>query len=191
MNRFQYHVSRVIAVGSLLGALLVSPATAQAQTCPSFPIALPAQLLSNVPTNSVITDIVNGVQLDNFGWLTWNGDLSDSALLTSLVPPGDSTNYVNPDNLADQEINAGDWVIGRAGVSNRSSMRSALNNLSGVDIIVPVFDDVRSSGDNVAYHVAGFAHVQLIEYRLPSQNRITILFIGFTDCSSGDGGPNV
>ena len=192
MKLLQHHGSRVVAVGSLLGTLLLGSAVANAQTCPSYPIALPAQLLLNVPTNSVITDIFNGDQLNNFGWLTWTGDSSDSTLLTSLTAPGDSTDYVNPDNPTDQEINAGDWVSGRPGVSNRSSMRSALNNLLGTDIIVPVFDDVRGSGSTLAYHVAGFAHVQLIDYRLPSMNKISIVFIEFTDCSGGgDGGPGV
>jgi hypothetical protein len=192
MKLLQHHSSRVVAVGSLLGTLLLGSAVVHAQTCPSYPIALPAQLLLNVPTNSVITDIFNGDQLNNFGWLTWTGDASDSTLLTSLTAPGDSTNYVNPDNPADQEINVGDWVSGRSSVSNRSSMRSALNNLLGTDIIVPVFDDVRGSGSTLAYHVAGFAHVQLVDYRLPSMNKISILFIEFTDCSGGgDGGPGV
>lgn len=193
MKLLQHHGSRFIAVGSLLGTLLVGSAVAHAQTCPSYPIALPAQLLLNVPTNTVITDIFNGAQLNNFGWLTWTGDPSDPTLITSLTAPGDSTDYVNPDNSADHEINAGDWVSGRSAVSNRSSMRSALNDLLGVDIIVPVFDDVRGSGDSLAYHVAGFAHVQLVDYRLPSMNKISIFFIEFTDCSGGggDGGPGV
>jgi len=185
MNRLEHHASRLIAIGSLLGTLLVGTA-AQAQTCPSFPIALPAQLLNNVPTNTVIMDIVNGVQLNNFGWLTWTGDPSDAALVASLTPPGNSTNYVNPDNLADHEINVGDWVMSRPAVSKKS-VRNALDNLLSVDIIVPVFDDVRGSGTTVAYHVAGFAQVQLVGYRLPSQNRITIYFIGFTDCGGGPG----
>jgi len=192
MKLLQHHGSRLVAVGSLLGTLLLGSAVAHAQTCPSYPIALPAQLLLNVPTNTVITDIFNGDQLNNFGWLTWTGDPSDPTLITSLTAPGDSTDYINPDNPADHEINAGDWVSGRSAVSNRSSMRSALNNLLGTDIIVPVFDDVRGSGSSLAYHVAGFAHVQLVDYRLPSMNKISILFIEFTDCSGGgDGGPGV
>jgi hypothetical protein len=122
MKLLQHHSSRVVAVGSLLGTLLLGSAVVHAQTCPSYPIALPAQLLLNVPTNSVITDIFNGDQLNNFGWLTWTGDASDSTLLTSLTAPGDSTNYVNPDNPADQEINVGDWVSGRSSSSVRTSL---------------------------------------------------------------------
>jgi len=184
MNRLQYHASRLIAVGSLLGTLLI--ATAAQGQCPSYPFALPAQLLVNVPTNTVIMNIVNGVQLNNFGWLTWTGDTSDAALVASLTPPGNSTNYVNPDNLADHEISVGDWVLSRPMVSKKS-VRNALDNLISVDIVVPVFDDVRGSGSTLAYHVAGFAQVQLVGYRLPSQNRITIYFIGFADCSGGPG----
>ena len=182
---------RVLAVGSLIGALCGGAAVAQAQTCPSFPITLSAQMLGSVPTNSVITDILNG---DNFSWLSWTGDQSDRTLVVSLTVPGDSTNYVNPDNLTDHELNVGDWVMAKSPVSNRSSMRNALDSLLGVDIIVPVFDDVRGSGNSTAYHIAGFAHVQLIDYSLPSQNMISVLFVEFVDCSGGgggDGGPGV
>jgi len=178
-----------------MGALFVGAVTAQAQTCPSFPIALSAQMLSSVPTNTLITDIFNGDQPENFGWLSWSGDLSEPTLVVSLTAPGDSTNYVNPDDLTDHELNVGDWVMGVSGVSNRSSMRNALDSLLGVDVIVPVFDGSRGAGDTLAYHVVGFAHVQLIDYYLPSQNRISVLFLGFTDCSGsgggGDGGPGV
>jgi hypothetical protein len=165
-------------------------AGAWAQTCPCYPIALSAQLLTDVPTNTVIMDISNGSGPGNFGWLTWTGDSSLAALQTSLTVPGDSFSYINPDDPTDNEIDVGDWVTARAPVSNRSSVRDTLDNLLDVDIIVPVYDDVRGTGNTAAYHVAGFAQVRLIGYRLPSQNRITILFLGFADCSGG-GGPNV
>jgi hypothetical protein len=189
MKHLQHHYSRLISLSSLLGALTMAVG-ASAQTCPSYPIALPAQVLADVPTNTVV-DVLNGTDLDNFGWLTWTGDPGEAALETSLTAPGDSSTYVNPDDPTDNEIDVGDWVTGRSGVSNRSSVRGVLDNLVDVDIIVPVFDDVRVTGDTVAFHVAGFAQVRLVGYRLPSQNKITILFLGFTDCSSGDGGPNV
>jgi hypothetical protein len=184
MKCLQHHASRLVAVGSLVGSLFIGTA-AQAQTCPSFPIALPAQLLINAPTNSVIMNIADGDQLDNFGWLTWTGDMSDAALVASLTPPGNSDSYVNPDNPADNQLDVGDWVSSRSGVSKKN-FRKPLDNLLGVDIIVPVFDDVRVSGSTVEYHIAGFAQVQLVSYRLP-QNIITIYFIGFADCSGGPG----
>src|SRR5690242_16097994 len=150
MKCLQHHASRLVAVGSLVGSLFIGTA-AQAQTCPSFPIALPAQLLINAPTNSVIMNIADGDQLDNFGWLTWTGDTSDVALVASLTPPGNSESYVNPDNPADNQLDVGDWVSSRSGVSKKN-FRKPLDNLLGVDIIVPVFDDVRVSGSTVEYH---------------------------------------
>ena len=185
-----HHCSRFVALGSLIGALFVG-ATAQTQ-CPSFPITLSAQILGSVPTNTVIMNILDG---DNFSWLSWTGDQSDRTLVVSLTVPGDSTNYVNPDDPTDHELDVGDWVTAKVPVSNRSSMRAALDSLLGVDIIVPVFDDVRGSGSSTAYHVAGFAHIQLVDYSLPSQNVISVLFLGIADCSGGggggDGGPGV
>jgi hypothetical protein len=83
--------------------LCVGAAVAQAQTCPAFPIALSAQTLSGVPTNTSITDIVNGDQPGNFGWLSWTGDPGEPTLVVSLTTPGDSTNYVNPDDATDHE----------------------------------------------------------------------------------------
>jgi len=134
-------------------------------------------------------NIVLGDQLSNFGWLSWTGDPSDAALVTSLTPPGNSDSYVNPDNSADHEINVGDWVLGRPAASKKP-VKNALDNLVSVDIVVPVFDAVRGSGSTLAYHVAGFAHVQLVGYRLSPQNKISVYFIEFTDCSGG-GGPGV
>jgi hypothetical protein len=149
-------------------------------------------MLASVPTNTLITGIINGDQPGNFGWLSWTGDLGEPTLVGSLIAPGDSSNFINPDDPTDHEIDVGDWVTGLPGVSNRSSIRSALGNLLGADIIVPVFDQVRDTGGSLAYHVVGFAHVQLMDFRLPSQNKISVLFLGFTDCSGGgDGGPNV
>jgi hypothetical protein len=191
MKYIHDHCSRFVAIGSLMGVLFAGGVTVQAQTCPSFPIALSAQTLDGLATNTIITDIVNGEQLDNFGWLSWTGDESEPTLVTSLTAPGDSSNYVNPDDPTDLELDPGNWVTGFVGVSNRSSLRNALGALLGVEIIVPVFDDVRDNGVTVAYHVVGFAQVQLVDYHLPSQNRISVLFLGFTDCSVGGGGPGV
>jgi hypothetical protein len=189
MNHIHRECSRFVAFGSLLGALYVAVAVAQAQTCPSFPIALSASMLGSVPTNTLIADIINGDQPGNFGWLSWSGDQGEATLVVSLTAPGESTNnYVNPDDPTDHELNVGDWVVGLSGVSNRSSLRNALNNLLGVDIIVPVFDQSRDTGGTLAYHVMGFAQVQLVGYYLPSQNTISVLFLGFTDCSGGSGG---
>src|SRR5215813_7406350 len=116
MNSSQRHYCRLFAFSSLLALLLVTKPVAQAQTCPLYPLTFPGQLFTNVPTNTVVIDVFNGVLSEDFSWVTWTGDLSQPTLVASLVPPGNSTNYVNPDDSTDHEVNVGDWIVGRPGV---------------------------------------------------------------------------
>jgi hypothetical protein len=186
MKTFSLHV---LALSAAFSLLLASPA--QAQTCSLYPIALSAQTLTNVAPGTIINDIWNGSQPGNFGWLSWTGDPGEPTLFESLLTPGDSNTYVNPDNADDHEINTGDWISGKPGVSNGKHVRAALDALIGIDIVVPVWSEVRGQGSNVAYRISGFAIVQIISYSLPSQNRISARFIGYASCDSGgDNGQN-
>ncbi len=153
-----------------------------AQTCELYPIALSAQTLKGVTPGTVLTDIYNGTQPGNFGWLSWTGEQNVPALIRSLKPPGNSAAYVNPDNPADRQLNVGDWVRGLSGIDNSKDVRRALDLLLTTDIIVPIWDQARGSGANTAYRICGFAQVRLLSYRLPSQNRITARFIGYVQC---------
>jgi hypothetical protein len=67
-------------------------------------------------------------------------------------------------------------------VANGKHVRANLDALIGVQIIVPIWDQVRGEGDNAAYHISGFAVVEIISYQLPSQNQITAQFVGYSDC---------
>jgi len=121
---------------------LLFDAAAQAQTCELYPIALPAQSLSNVAPNTVV-DIFNGTQPGNFGWLSWGGSPSEPALAASLTPPGNSATYVNPDDPADHQLSVADWVSSKPGVSNSKNVRAALDALKNLDITVPVWSESR------------------------------------------------
>ena len=151
--------------------------------CDLYPIAWHIDSLAGVAVGEVILDIYNGSQPGNFGWLTWTGDPSARTLMTSLTPPGDSGNYVNPDDPDDHVISDGDWLQGRPGVGASNEVRQALNTLMTLDIIVPVWDIVQGSGNNVLYHVVGFARVRVTDYHLPGQNRISAQFLGFVTCN--------
>jgi len=196
MKSLNRHSSRL---GLLLGFLGVLAATgaARGQTPSVYPIAVSAQALSSANAGDVILDIFNGSQHGNFGWLTWSGDNSETALVTSLTGAGDVSTYTNPDDPTDHEISVGDWVLGRSSASNGIGIRDALDDLEDTEIMLPVWDEVRGSGGSVAYHISGFVKVQIKGYRLPSQNRITVVFLGVFDNSAGeddgggDGGPNV
>src|SRR5438105_14316666 len=92
-----YLCGRIQLLSLFCSLLLLSPA-ASAQTCPLYPIGLSSQTLSNLAAGTVISDIYNGTQPGNFGWLSWAGSPSESTLVSSLTAPGDSSTYVNPDN---------------------------------------------------------------------------------------------
>lgn len=167
---------------------------AQAQTN-VYPIAVSAAVVSNATAGEVIMDIFNGAGHGNFGWLTWTGDTTEAALVTSLTGAGNVSTYINPDTSNNEQLVVGDWVLGKLGVSNSIGVRDALDALEDSEIMLPVWDQVRGSGTTLAYHISGFARVQIKGYRLPSQNRITVLFLGVFDNPSGGldggGGPGV
>lgn len=174
MKKFSIHALAVSAAVSMLLA-----GSAQGQTCSLMPIALSAQTLAGVAPGTDLNDIWNGSQPGNFGWLSWTGDSGEPTLYESLLVPGDSSTYTNPDNANDHEVNTGDWISGKPGVSNGKHVRAALDALIDVEIVVPVWDEVRGEGHNAAYRVSGFAIVRIISYDLPSKNRITARFVGY------------
>ena len=95
--------------------------------------------------------------------------------------------YVNPNNPGDHNLIIGDWVSSRPGVANGKHVRAALDALIGVQIVGPVWDQAAGEGDNALYHIINFAYVKILSYQLPSQNRITVQFLGFAPCG---GAPN-
>lgn len=163
-------------------AILLLCGRARAQQCDFYPIALSAQQLSNAAPGTLLTDIYNGTQPGNFGWLSWGGSPSEPTLVASLIAPGNSATYVNPDSPSDRQISIGDWISAKPGVSNSRNVRDALEALKSVDITIPVWNQTRGTGDHTAYRVANFARVRLVSYNLPRQNRISARFPGFTTC---------
>jgi len=179
------HSSILNQLSALVLGLLAFAGVARAQ-CDLYPIALSAQTLANVEPGTTITNIFNGSQPGNFGWLTWAGSPGEPVLVDSLTPPGDSLTYVDPFNPDNHQVLVGGWVQGKPGVSNSKKVRDALDNLESIVIIVPVWDQAQEQGNNTLYHVAGFASVQIVSYHLPSQNVISVTFLGFTSCGGVD-----
>ncbi len=166
--------------------------------CDLYPIALSAHTLQGISPGTVV-DVFNGSSPGNFGWLTWAGSPSVPTLVASLTPPGNSNTYVNPHDSSDHVVSVGDWVQGKPGVSNSSSVRVALNTLKTIDITVPVWDAARGSGhksdfqvskisqhggQNSRYHVSAFANVRITDYRLSGRNQISARFLGYATCDA-------
>jgi hypothetical protein len=177
--------SIISRLSALALGLLALASVARAQ-CDLYPIALSVQSLANAQPGTVITNIFNGSQPGNFGWLTWAGSPSEPTLVSSLTPPGNSFTYVDPFNPANHQVQVGSWVQGKPGVSNGKSVRDALDNLESVIITVPVWDQAQGQGNNTLYHIVGFADVQIISYHLPSQNVISVVLIDIANCGQVD-----
>jgi len=150
--------------------------------CPLYPIALPFDTLEGAESNTVFEQLPRGTGAGNFSWLTWSGDPSAAVLANSLVAPGDSFIYINPDDDSDWRLTPNDWAQGAPGAMNSRAIRDNLDALLGTEITVPVWSEIRGQGNNLDYRVADFARVQLLDYRLPGNGWFTFEFLGFSNC---------
>jgi len=149
-----------------------------------YPISLSNQTVNGLPVGASISNILNGSGKGSFGWLTWNGDTSDPALIASLTVPGNVSTYINPNNTTDHVLNTGDSVLSRPGAPNSSGINAALTSLEGVVITVPVWDTTLGSGANLQYHTVNFAQVEITSFQLSGTNEISATFLGFANCGS-------
>ncbi len=169
--------------GVATAVVLITVEAPPAIACELYPIALHQSTLTGKNPGDAVADIFNGGGPGNFGWLTWSGNPNAPTLVENLTPPGNSDAYVNPHDPADHVVSVGDWVRASPGIANARPVRDALDALTALDIIVPVWDAVAGQGNNLTYRVADFARVRLLEYQLPGQNRISVRFLGLVNCA--------
>lgn len=186
--------STVLTAGSQAGTAFVTTrvgllsALTQVQVLPApavsrlYPIALHADTVRSAQVGQLLPNIWQGAGKGSFGWLSWTGDTSEAALAKSLTPPGDSKSYVNPEDPADHEVSVGDWIRSRPGVVDSATVRAALDALRGQRITVPVWSEASGAGDGTRYRAAGFACVQLTDYRLSTSGWISAVYVGAGPC---------
>jgi RHS repeat-associated protein len=150
--------------------------------CEIYPIALPQSLLATARTGELFTNVSRGTGAGNFGWLTWTGVVAAPTLAESLLSPGDSYDYVNPDNASDRLLEIADWARGATGSMNSSSVRERMDALKSRDIVLPTWDAIRGAGDGLGYKVAKFATVRLKSYDLTGQGTLSFEFRGYKNC---------
>jgi YD repeat-containing protein len=158
-------------------------------SCSLYPIAVRASALAGRRNGDEIDDLTTTGPPGHVGWLMWRRDLSEGALADSLTPPGDSHRYQNPDDVTDHLVSVGDWVSGRPGAVSSRGVRDALDQLTGDQIVLPVWDTSRGAGSHGAYRVSGFADVVITSYRLGHQNRISATYLGPSTCSAPSPAP--
>jgi RHS repeat-associated protein len=150
--------------------------------CPIYPIALPRARLDGAVPGTRIEEIERGTGPGNFSWLTWAGAVNAPTLAVSLQPPGDSDTYVDPDDATDIRIDIGDWAQGATGSMNAAAVRAAMDVLKTIDIILPVWDQVRGQGSRFDYRVQRFVIVRLLDYRLTGKGWLSFEFKGDASC---------
>ncbi len=150
--------------------------------CPIYPIALPKSRIDGLAVGAVIDQLARGTGAGNFSWLSWTGATDAPTMAASLMPPGDSDTYVDPDDATDHLLNIGDWAQGSTGSMNSAAIRAAMDVLKTQDIILPVWDDTRGQGSRFDYHVQRFVTVRLRDYQLTGQGWLSFEFKGEATC---------
>ncbi len=152
--------------------------------CELFPFALEGEQFLSLQVGQQVENYATSVGAGNYSLLTWDGSNDTNTLATSFVMPGDSFNYVNPDDVNDQDINIGDWVQGAPGKNNAKHVRNALDDLLGHEITVPLWSEIRGSGSQLDYQVVDFARIELTSYKLNGQSNIGFIYHGKADCGN-------
>lgn len=194
-------VLTILATLVLISSLPVL-ATFDHCSCDAYPISLSEEFLGGVPIGGNVDAVEYGSDDINFSWLTWTGDRSTPSLAISLLPPGNSYLYMNPYNIFDHRIDAGDWVKAVGDKSNEYLLSHKLDNLLGREIIIQVRNDMEIyyggflslGGERKNYRTSGFAKIKLNDYSLSETGlfwgnpylttTLSFEFLGYTSCSN-------
>jgi hypothetical protein len=156
--------------------------TIEPDFCSLYPITVSHELLQEASPGRAFDHVALGTGPGNYNWLSWAGNTDANTLEGSLIPPGDSHAYVNPDNAADGQLNVADWVQGAPGVKNSRGVRDRVDALLDRNIIIPVWGEVRGQGAGFDYRTARFAVIALHDYSFNGKGYISFSFVRFTKC---------
>ena len=150
--------------------------------CSLYPLTIPSALVTTASPGTSFNQVSLGTGSGNYSWLTWNGSNSANAISASLLPPGNSNLYENPNDATDNKLEVGEWVQGAPGVKNSKKIRNGLDALLHNEIIVPVWQSYEGSGSNLNYYVSNFAIIELTDYKLNGKGYISFVFKRFSRC---------
>ena len=153
-----------------------------ADFCELYPITIAQSVVDSAHSGDLLGNFARGTGAGNFSWLSWSGAVDAPTLANSLLPPGDSYTYVNPDDSTDHLLEIQDWAQGATGSMNSSAVRARLDALRARDIIIPTWSEIRGQGGAFDYKVSRFAAVRLKAYDLTGQGYLSFEFRGFRNC---------
>ncbi|OZG74355.1 hypothetical protein BTA51_04910 [Hahella sp. CCB-MM4] len=155
--------------------------TDKADICSLYPLTVD---LNSLPAEGDSVTLYPGVNQGNFIWLSWNGSVKQSALVNSLFPPGNASEYVNPYDPQDKLLELGDWVNSVPGVKNSRAMRQAMNRLLNQEITIPVWTNRQGAGANRLYKVGALAKVVITNYALNGKGYLRLRYLGEGSCGA-------
>ncbi|WP_196138219.1 Ig-like domain-containing protein [Aliikangiella sp. G2MR2-5] len=162
---------------------IFSVTTVKSEECELYPITVSTELFSEISDGQAFHQIPLGVGKGNYSWLSWDGRNDSPSLAESLLRPGNSHIYINPNDAQDTQLDPNDWVQGRPGVKNSSSIRANLDVLLNVPIQIPVWSENLGQGSQFDYLVSSFATIELTDYKLNGKGWISFIYHGDTSCA--------
>ncbi|NVJ49018.1 MAG: tandem-95 repeat protein, partial [Gammaproteobacteria bacterium] len=187
LSKLSQRFSRWFAIGLLAS----SSFSLFADQCELYPITLPTSLFANNPDKLTYEQVPLGTGPGNYSWLTWDGANDAPSLAQSLIPPGDSERYQNPEQADDNEVSIGDWVQGRPGVKNSRDIRDNLTALLGRNIRIPAWSSNRGQGSLFDYQTGAFIEIELTDFKLNGKGWISFIYKGPATCESTPNSPPV
>jgi hypothetical protein len=152
--------------------------------CELYPYTIEQSVIDGMQVGETMNQYATSVGQGNYSLLSWTGANDSNTLAASFTQPGDSGNYVNPDDAQDDLLTVGDWVQGAPGKMNANHVRNAIDDLIGVPIVVPLWSDTRKQGSQFDYHVTGFATIELTDYKLNGNSYISFEYLGTPNCAN-------
>ncbi|MFL5681140.1 MAG: pilus assembly protein TadG-related protein [Chloroflexota bacterium] len=147
-------------------ATAVAEAPKKAPAGQLLPIAFKAQTGGYTPGQ--VYDITDGKDAPGgFGYISWTGSNDPNALATSICTPD------NPEFSTPHSFN------GDPGKSNSASVRACLDQWvhNGETILIPIYDTLTGTGNNVVYHITGVAAFVVTSRGQPAVDNIRGYFV--------------
>jgi hypothetical protein len=127
--------------GSQSGSIVDNISTT-GPVCAAMPIIIEEDQLVGAQPDVTQLDILDGNEGGDWGWLVWNpAEDDENYLQRELKYPQLSLNdFTNTALTSDHTLNVGDHVKSYNGLADSSDIRTALQDLVGETIIVPVWN---------------------------------------------------
>lgn len=144
---------------------IVGPAGAVVGVRPIAICSARAALLLASPTTTMTFDVDNvdqgcGSAAGNWGLLDLDGGSNPTGDLEKWIGSG------SPDQISSAP---GTWLHGNPGIPRPGALAPAMDSILGKIVILPVFDQMRGSGQGSEFQVTGFISVRMCAYKFNNQ----------------------